>query len=112
VLKKHTGVPAGIQALEAVGMVTTDDYKRVFAPPVDQARRTGSRMRLLYQFGPHFARITPGALWADTRLGVGYLGLLDACAVVSERRLDSDANLRHRCVDAMAGVGVRQRPTR
>jgi SpoIIAA-like len=84
VLKELTDVPAGIQALEAVGTVTTDDYERVFAPLVDRARRTGSRMRLLYQFGPGFQRITPGALWADTRLGLGYLRLLDGCAVVSD----------------------------
>jgi SpoIIAA-like len=84
VLKELRGVPAGIQALEAVGTVTTDDYKRAFAPLVDQARRTGSRMRLLYQFGPDFQRITLGALWADTRLGSGYLRLLDGCAVVSD----------------------------
>jgi SpoIIAA-like len=84
VLKELTGMPPGIQALEAVGTVTTDDYERVFAPLVDQARRTGSRMRLLYQFGPDFQRITPGALWADTRLGLGYLRLLDGCAVVSD----------------------------
>jgi hypothetical protein len=84
VLKELTGVPAGIQALEAVRTVTAEDYKRVFAPVVDQARRTGSRMRLLYQFGPGFERITPGALWADTRLGLGYLRLLDGCAVVSD----------------------------
>lgn len=41
-------------------------------------------MRLLYQFGPGFERITAGALWADTRLGLGYLPLLDGCAVVSD----------------------------
>ena len=83
-LKQLTGVPASIQALEAIGTVTTDDYERVFAPLVDQARRRGSRMRLLYQFGPGFERITPGALWADTRLGLGYLRLLDGCAVVTD----------------------------
>lgn len=83
-LKELTSVPAGIQALEAVGTVTTDDYNRVFAPLVDRARGTDSRMRLLYQFGPGFERITPGALWADTRLGFGYLPLLDGCAVVSD----------------------------
>jgi SpoIIAA-like len=84
VLKELPGMPAGIQALEAVGTVTAQDYERVFAPLVDQARRTGSRLRLLYQFGPGFERITPGALWADTRLGLGYLRLLDGCAVVSD----------------------------
>lgn len=83
-LKELTGMPAGIQALEAVGTVTAADYDRVFAPLVDRARRTGGRMRLLYQFGPSFRRITPGALWADTRLGVSYGRLLDGCAVVSD----------------------------
>ncbi len=83
-LKQLTDVPAGIQALEAVGTVTTGDYRRAFAPLVAQARQTGSRMRLLYQFGPAFERITPGALWADTRLGLGYVRLLDGCAVVSD----------------------------
>ncbi|MES3638761.1 STAS/SEC14 domain-containing protein [Mycobacterium intracellulare] len=83
-LKELASVPAGIQALEAVGTVTTQDYDRVFAPLVDRVRRTKGRMRLLYQFGPGFERITPGALWADTRLGVGYLAALDGCAVVSD----------------------------
>jgi hypothetical protein len=41
-------------------------------------------MRLLYQFGPGFERIAPVALWADIRLGLGYLRLLDGCAVVSD----------------------------
>ncbi|WP_231995225.1 STAS/SEC14 domain-containing protein [Mycobacterium sp. 852002-10029_SCH5224772] len=84
VLKELVSVPAGIQALEAVGTVTTEDYDRVLAPLVDRARRTKGRMRLLYQFGPGFERITPGALWADSRLGVGYLPVLDGCAVVSD----------------------------
>ncbi|WP_225342469.1 STAS/SEC14 domain-containing protein [Mycobacterium intracellulare] len=84
VLKELASVPAGIQALEAVGTVTAEDYDRVFAPLVDRARRTKGRMRLLYQFGPGFERITAGALWADTRLGVGYVAVLDGCAVVSD----------------------------
>ncbi len=83
-LKELTGLPADIQALDAVGKVTAGDYARVFAPMVDQARRGGRRMRLLFQFGPEFERITPAALWADARLGVGYLRLLDGCAVVSD----------------------------
>lgn len=83
-LTELSDVPVGIQAMEAAGTVTVDDYRRVFAPLVDQARRTRSRMRLLYQFGPGFERITPGALWADTRLGVDYSRLLDGCAVVSD----------------------------
>jgi hypothetical protein len=77
-------MPAGIQALEAVGTVTAADYERVFAPMVDQAGREGTRMRLLYEFGPGFRRLTAGALWADSRLGRSYARLLDGCAVVSD----------------------------
>lgn len=77
-------MPAGVQALEASGTVTTDDYERVFAPLIDRVRATRDRMRLLYQFGPDFERITPGALWADARLGSDYVRLLDGCAVVSD----------------------------
>jgi SpoIIAA-like len=84
VFKELTSVPGDIQALEAVGTVTADDYHRVFAPLVDQARRSRSRMRLLNRFGPAFERISSGALWADTRLGFSYLRLLDGCAVVSD----------------------------
>jgi hypothetical protein len=84
VLKELTDMPAGIQALEAVGTVTAADYARVFAPMVDRAARAGDRMRLLYQFGPSFERITAGALWADTRLGLKYVRLLGGCAVVSD----------------------------
>lgn len=84
VLNELTGLPAGVRALEAVGTVTGADYERIFAPMVERAGRAGSRMRLLYEFGPGFQRITAGALWADARLGWGYLRLLDGCAVVSD----------------------------
>lgn len=83
-LEPLTDLPAGIEALRAAGTVTARDYRRGFAPIVGQAQRTDRRMRLLYQFGPEFCRLTPGALWADTRLGFSYLRLLEGCAVVSD----------------------------
>jgi hypothetical protein len=57
--------------------------------------RIGASVRLLYQFGPCFERITLGALWADTRLGLGYLRLLDGCAVVSDIGRRRMADLAH-----------------
>lgn len=83
-LKQLSDVPDDVQALEAAGTVTSDDYAQVFAPLVDRVRRAGQRLRLLYQFGPSFARLTPGALWADSRLGMSYLPLLDGCAITSD----------------------------
>lgn len=84
VLTELRSVPDGVQAMEATGAVTAEDYTHVFAPLVHEARQSGKRLRLLYQFGPSFNRITLGALWADTRLGTAYAGLLDGCAVVSD----------------------------
>jgi hypothetical protein len=83
-LRQLAGLPTNVATLDAVGTVTADDYKTVFAPLVDRVRRTGERLRLLYRFGPEFTRLTPGALWADTRLGIGYLPVLDGCALVSD----------------------------
>jgi hypothetical protein len=79
-----SGLPDGVHGLEARGTVTSDDYDRVFAPLVDGLRQGGQRLRLVYQLGPEFDRITPGALWADSRLGARYLPLLDGCALVTD----------------------------
>jgi hypothetical protein len=79
-----SGLPDGVDGLEARGTVTSDDYDRVFAPLVDRLRQAGRRLRLLYQIGPGFNRLTPGALWADSRLGARYLPLLDGCALVTD----------------------------
>jgi hypothetical protein len=84
VLKELVEVPHGVHGLDAQGVVTSDDYAQVFAPLVDRLRRDGQRLRLLYQFGPSFTRLTPGALWADSKLGFRYLPLLDGCALVSD----------------------------
>lgn len=83
-LQELTGMPGGIRALEATGTLTAADYGRSFAPMVEKAGRAGDRLRLLYEFGPEFQSITGGALWADARLGTGYLRLLDGCAVVTD----------------------------
>ena len=84
VLRQLGDLPTGVQGLEALGTVTSQDYAQVFAPLVDRVRQAGQRLRLLYQFGPGFGRLTPGALWADTTLGARYLPLLAGCAVISD----------------------------
>jgi SpoIIAA-like len=83
-VKSARRLPGGVHGLDARGTATSDDYDRVFAPLVDRLRQAGQRLRLLYQIGPGFHRITPGALWADSRLGARYLPLLDGCALVTD----------------------------
>jgi SpoIIAA-like len=79
-----SGLPDGVEGLEARGTLTSNDYARVFEPLVERHRQGGQRLRLLYQFGPGFNRVTLGALWADSRLGARYLPVLDGCAMVTD----------------------------
>lgn len=84
VLAELSDLPVGVRGLDARGTVTADDYAQAFAPLVDRVERADERLRLLFQFGPRFERITLGALWADSRLGTRYISLMDGCALVTD----------------------------
>jgi len=83
-LERLENLPAGVDGVRAVGKVSKEDYERVFEPLIDEARREGRRIRLLYQLGPEFDGFTPGGAWEDARLGLGALRLFDGCAIVSD----------------------------
>lgn len=83
-LAELSDLPGGVHGLDARGTVTADDYAQAFAPLVDRVERADERLRLLFQFGPRFERITLGALWADSRLGARYISLMDGCALVTD----------------------------
>ena len=83
-LAELSDLPGGVHGLDARGTVTADDYARAFALLVDRVQRADERLRLLFQFGPNFERITLGALWADSRLGVRYISVMDGCALVTD----------------------------
>ena len=53
-------------------------------PLLEEATRTGRRIRCLCQVGPEFRGLTPSAAWEDVRLGLRALRLFEACAVVSD----------------------------
>jgi hypothetical protein len=84
VLAHISGCPDGVEGLEARGTLTAGDYAHVFAPLVERHRQGERRLRLLYQFGPDFTGFTPGALWADSRIGARYLPVVDGCAIVTD----------------------------
>jgi hypothetical protein len=77
-------VPAGIVAVRSVGTLSKEDYDAVVVPLIEEAIRTGRRIRCLCQVGPEFRGLTPGAAWEDVRLGLRALRLFEACAVVSD----------------------------
>ena len=79
-----TDVPPGVVGVRARGILTRDEYDSVVVPMLDEAERSGRRLRILCEVGADYRGLTPGALWEDLRLGTRALHLFDACAVVSD----------------------------
>jgi len=77
-------VPPGIIAVRAIGTLTKDEYDAVVVPMLDEAIRTGRRIRCLCQVDSAYRGLTPSAAWEDVRLGLRSLRLFEACAVVSD----------------------------
>lgn len=83
-LEEIENLPAGIWGLRGTGKVSKEDYDRVVFPRLEDARREGRRVRLLYHLGPAFDGFTPGAAWEDFRIGFRYIRLFEQCAVVTD----------------------------
>jgi hypothetical protein len=84
-LERISDLPPGVDGLRASSAVSRGDYERVVEPLLDQARREGRRIRLLYHFGPDFDGLTAGGAWEDAWLGLRNLRLFERCAIVSDR---------------------------
>ncbi|MGW2744124.1 STAS/SEC14 domain-containing protein [Streptomyces sp. NPDC001450] len=85
-LERAQDVPSGIDAVKAIGTVSKDDYEAVIEPIIDDARREGRRIRLLWECGPDFRSFTPAAGWEDLKVGIGAMRLFEGCAVVTDIR--------------------------
>ncbi len=83
-LERMEGLPAGIDGLTARGKVSKQDYERVFAQLIAEARQAGRRIRLVYHFGPAFDGFTPGGAWEDAKRGLRSMHLFEGCAIVSD----------------------------
>ncbi|WP_460105315.1 SpoIIAA family protein [Streptomyces sp. YKOK-J1] len=85
-LERAQDAPPGVDAVKAIGTVTKDDYEAVVQPLLDEARREGRRIRLLWECGPEFRSYRPAAGWEDLKVGFGSVRLFEGCAVVSDIR--------------------------
>jgi hypothetical protein len=83
-LEKIESLPGNVVGVKAVGTVSKEDYVKVLEPMLDEARREGRRIRLLYQLGPEFEQYSGGAAWEDARLGLSTMRLFEAIAVVTD----------------------------
>lgn len=83
-IETMTDVPSEIDGVRAGGVLTRDQYDDVVLPLLQDAERTGRRMRILCEIEDDYAGITPAALWEDLRLGVRAIGHFAAFAVVTD----------------------------
>jgi hypothetical protein len=82
-LKKITNVPAGIDALKAVGTISKEDYEQVVETLLDEAQQQDCRIRLLMQVGPEYQGFTPGVVWEKMN-ALRFLHLLNGYALVTD----------------------------
>ncbi|MFD8544504.1 STAS/SEC14 domain-containing protein [Streptomyces sp. NPDC059649] len=85
-LERAEDAPAGVDAVKAIGTVSKNDYVTVIEPLIDNARREGRRIRLLFEIGPEFKSFTPAAGWKDLKVGLGAMRLFEGCALVTDTR--------------------------
>lgn len=78
------GLPEPVVGLHATGQVTREDYDTVAVPAIREMATAHDRIRLLYVLGDDVDGFTAGAMWEDTRVGVGHLGSWERIAVVTD----------------------------
>jgi hypothetical protein len=83
-IETYPDVPAGIDAVRAVGTLSRADYDAVVVPMLKSAAREGRRLRFLCIVDEEFRGLTPDGAWADVKLGLAAMRNLEGCAVVSD----------------------------
>jgi hypothetical protein len=81
-------MPPGTLGFRATGKLSRSDYTDVAIPPLRDAVQRGEKVRMLYQIGPDFHGIEPGAIGqeikADLGLGIAHLSAWERTALVSD----------------------------
>jgi hypothetical protein len=68
-IEKLDDMPAGTVGFRAAGDIERQDYDEVLAPELRRALEAGGGLRTLYVI-EDLDEIEPGALWADSKLGL------------------------------------------
>jgi hypothetical protein len=78
-------LPPNVVGIEAVGHVSSEDYRDVIEPAVQAALEEHAKLRLLYLLGDEFEGYSAGAAWEDTKLGIHHWDTWERIAVVTDR---------------------------
>jgi SpoIIAA-like len=78
------GLPDDTIGISVEGAIEARDYDTTIGPLIEAKLRDYAHIKLLYQLGPGFASVTPGAVWSDARIGLKHLTGFSRVAVVSD----------------------------
>lgn len=84
-LEKMSDVPESVLGIRGSGDVTGDDYRNVMIPAVTEALQRQEKIRLLYILGEDVSAFSAGAVWQDTKTGVGHYTKWEKMAVVTDK---------------------------
>ncbi len=83
-IERLDGFPDDVLAFVCKGHVTKADYDSVLVPAVDKALTGPGKISLYYEIAADFTGFDPGAMWADTKVGLAHLTRWQKIAVVTD----------------------------
>lgn len=78
------GFPDNVVGFVCHGHVTREDYETALIPVVEQSLQNHDKLRLYYETASDFSGIDPGAVWEDTKVGIGHMTRWERFAVVTD----------------------------
>jgi len=76
--------PDDVLAVRASGRLSAGDYRETLIPEVERRVERHGSLRMLFQLGPQFDGVTPGAMWSDATLGIRHWSDFGRIAVVTD----------------------------
>ncbi|OSP54669.1 hypothetical protein BV911_11495 [Pseudoruegeria sp. SK021] len=79
-----TDLPPDVIGISVRGVISAKDYHDTIVPLIERKLQDHPKVKCLYQIGPEFKSMTPGAVWSDARVGMMNLSAFSKIAVVSD----------------------------
>ena len=77
-------LPSNVIGIEAVGVITAQDYDEILKPLVAERLARHDHLNLLFVAGANFRACTAGAVWDDARFGLIHLTDFQKIAIVTD----------------------------
>ena len=83
-IKILDGFPEATVAVACEGHITRQDYEKVLVPRMNEALAGHEKVRIYYEIGPSFSGFEAGAIWEDTKVGLGHLSRYERMALITD----------------------------